>query len=61
MTLGDPYKSQIPRYISLLSYMAPTTVAARSNAWTAFARSNAGIVGSNTTQDVDICMFILCR
>jgi hypothetical protein len=35
-------------------------VAARSKAWTAFARSNAGIVGSNPTQGMDICMRLFC-
>jgi hypothetical protein len=41
----------------------PVTVVARSEAWTAFARSDAGIVGSNPTQDMDVsCVygFILC-
>jgi hypothetical protein len=39
---------------------APVTVAARSEAWTVFALSNAGIVGSNPTQGVDVCAFVLC-
>jgi hypothetical protein len=34
----------------------PITVAARSKAWTVFARSNAGIVGSNPTQGMDVCI-----
>jgi cytosine/uracil/thiamine/allantoin permease len=33
----------------------PITMAARSKAWTLFARSITGIVGSNATQGVDIC------
>jgi hypothetical protein len=36
-------------------YGVPITVAARSKAWTVFARSNTGIVGSNPTQDMDVC------
>jgi hypothetical protein len=32
------------------------TNAARSKAWTVFARSNAGIVGSNPTQGMDVCV-----
>jgi hypothetical protein len=32
----------------------PVTVAERSKAWTVFARSEAGIVGSNPTQDMDV-------
>jgi hypothetical protein len=41
----------------------PVTVAAQSKAWTAFARSDAGIVGSNPTQGMDVWYvytFILC-
>jgi hypothetical protein len=38
------------------------TVAARSNAWTAFARSNTGIVGSNPiwAMDVSVRFFCVC-
>jgi hypothetical protein len=48
-------------YCSYLNYstvvvIQPITVAARSKAWTVFARSNTGIVGSNPTQDMDVCM-----
>jgi hypothetical protein len=35
------------------------TVAARSKAWTVFARSNNGIVGSNPAWGMDIYVFIL--
>jgi hypothetical protein len=37
-------------------------VAARSEAWTGFARSNTGIVDSNTTQGMDVCLrlFYVC-
>jgi hypothetical protein len=38
----------------------PITVAARSKAWTVFARSNAGIVGSNPTSGMDICLGLFC-
>jgi hypothetical protein len=34
-----------------------TTVAARSKAWTVFARSKSGIVGSNPTRGMDVCVF----
>jgi hypothetical protein len=40
--------------------MFSITVAARSKAWTVFAPANAGIVGSNTTQDMDICVCLFC-
>jgi hypothetical protein len=32
-------------------------MAARSKAWTVFARSNAEIVGSNPTQGMDVCVY----
>jgi hypothetical protein len=35
-------------------------VAPRSEAWTVFARSNAGIVGSNPTQSMDVCVHLFC-
>jgi hypothetical protein len=41
-------------------------MAAQSKAWTVFTRSKSGIVGSNTTQCMDVCVcvcvcaFILC-
>jgi hypothetical protein len=38
----------------------PITVAAWSKAWTVFARSNAGIVGSNPTQGIDVCVRLFC-
>jgi hypothetical protein len=38
----------------------PITVAARSKAWTVFARSNAGIVGSNPNQGMDVCVRLFC-
>jgi hypothetical protein len=40
------------------------TVAAQSKAWTVFARSNAGIVGSNPTLGIDdciVCIYSVCR
>jgi hypothetical protein len=32
-------------------------VAARYRAWNAFARSNTGIVGSNPTRSMDVCVY----
>jgi hypothetical protein len=37
----------------------PVRVAARSKAWTVFAPSNAGIVGSNPTQSMDVCVCVV--
>jgi hypothetical protein len=33
-------------------------VVARSKAWIVVARSNAGIVGSNPTQSIDVCVCV---
>jgi hypothetical protein len=38
----------------------PITAAARSEAWTVFARSDAGIVGSNPTRGMDVCVRLFC-
>jgi hypothetical protein len=39
-------------------YTVAITVAARSKAWTVFARSKAGIAGSNTIQGMDVCVHL---
>jgi hypothetical protein len=39
-------------------YDMPITVAMRSKAWTVFARSNAGIMGSNPIQGMDVCLCV---
>jgi hypothetical protein len=41
---------------ALLRVYWPITVAALSKAFTVFGRSNAGIVGSNPTQSMDVCI-----
>jgi hypothetical protein len=46
-------------FILAESYNSPITVAARSMAWTVFALSKAGIVASNPTQGIDICIVCL--
>jgi hypothetical protein len=40
--------------------LRPITVAAGSKAWSALARSNGGIVGSNPTQGMDVCVRLFC-
>jgi hypothetical protein len=40
--------------------LRPIAVAARSKAWTVFSRLNAGIVGSNPTRGMDVCMRLFC-
>jgi hypothetical protein len=41
-------------------YLVPITVAAQSKAWTVFARSNTGVVGSNSTRAMDVCVRLFC-
>jgi hypothetical protein len=51
------------KHIILVSQsVEPITVAARSKGWTVFTPLNTGIVGSNPTQGMDICvrLFFLC-
>jgi hypothetical protein len=36
------------------------TMAAPSKAWTVFVRSNAGIVGSDSTKGMDVCVCLFC-
>jgi hypothetical protein len=38
----------------------PVTVAAESKAWTIFDRSNAGIVGSDLIQGMDVWVYSIC-
>jgi hypothetical protein len=50
-------------FIWSLLFTRPVIVAARSKAWTVYPPSDAGIVGSNSTQGMDVwCVyaFILC-
>jgi hypothetical protein len=44
----------------IIGRILPITVAARSKARTVFARSNAGIVASNPTQGMDVCVRLFC-
>jgi hypothetical protein len=51
------------KLVQLLSRMPltpPITVGVRSKAWTVFARSNTGVVGSNPTQSMDGCLRLFC-
>jgi hypothetical protein len=38
----------------------PITLATHSNAWTIFDRSNAGVVSSNPTRGMDVCVRLFC-
>jgi hypothetical protein len=46
--------------LARIEYWRPVTVPARSKAWTVFSRSNAGIVSSNPTQGMDVCLCLFC-
>jgi hypothetical protein len=41
-------------------YNLPITVVERSKAWNIFAGSNTGIMGSNPTQGMDVCLCLFC-
>jgi hypothetical protein len=46
--------------IIIQSAQAPITVAVRSKAWTVFARSDTGVMGSNPTSGMDVCIHLFC-
>jgi hypothetical protein len=48
------------KFIQVKVKLKPITVAARSEARTVFARSNAEIVGSNPTQGMVVCARLFC-
>jgi hypothetical protein len=50
----------ISEVLKVISIWKPITVAARSKEWNVFARSNTGIVGSNSIQDMDVCLRLFC-
>jgi hypothetical protein len=50
--------NRLPIAWAIIYIFRPFTVAARSKAWTVFAVCNAGIVGSNPTQGMDVCVLL---
>jgi hypothetical protein len=50
--------TDVHEYSAKFSKALPITVAARSKAWTVFVRSKTGIVGSTSTQDMDVCVCV---
>jgi hypothetical protein len=57
------YKQTLETYMRKLKRREPVTEAERSKAWTVFALSEAGIMGSNPTQGMYVLfvyVFILC-
>jgi hypothetical protein len=43
-------------FVMLIQGKIPITVTEQSKAWIVFARSNAGMVGSNPNQGMDVCI-----
>jgi hypothetical protein len=41
-------------------YLVPITVATRSKVWNVFARLDTGVVGSNSTWGLDVCVLLFC-
>jgi hypothetical protein len=54
---GENYAAR--RFMRVVCRLA-ITVAARSKAWTVFARSDTGVMGSNPTRGMDICVRLFC-
>jgi hypothetical protein len=53
------YKSR-SWFAFFLFLLLPITVVERSKAWTVFVRWNTGIVGSHSTQVIDVCVRLSC-
>jgi hypothetical protein len=53
---------KFPAFYGTRNYNVSIIVAATSKAWTVFARSSAGILGSNSTQamGVCVCVYFVC-
>jgi hypothetical protein len=58
--LGNVHTLSVSLFNDTVSIAKPVTVVERSKAWTVFVRSNTGIVDSNPTQDMDICVRLIC-
>jgi hypothetical protein len=56
----DRFSVKFDNIYHLQLQQAPITVAARSKAWTVFACSNIGVMGSNPTRGMDVCVPLLC-
>jgi hypothetical protein len=63
IVLLPPFVSPTLYSLSLLCTKyrtSPVTVDARSKAWTVFACSNIGVLGSNATRGMDVCVPLFC-
>jgi hypothetical protein len=54
------YVNVINSFTRRYSMWSWITIAARSKAWTVFTLSNAGIVSSNPSQGMDVCVHLFC-
>jgi hypothetical protein len=56
------HKQPTDKYYSAIVPYEPIAVAERSKAWTVFAHSNIGVMGSNPTWNMNVCvrLFRLC-
>jgi hypothetical protein len=59
-TLYTSHALQNKKNFALYIRTRPITAAARFKTWTVFARSNTGIVGSNPTRGIDVCVCLFC-
>jgi hypothetical protein len=46
--------------IGSVGYIPSIAVTTRCKTWTVFAHSNTGIVGSNPSRDMDVCVCLIC-
>jgi hypothetical protein len=58
--MRQPTNLNTDTFLWILIDQLPITVAARSEAWTVFARSNTGVVGSSLTWGMDACVRLFC-
>jgi hypothetical protein len=56
-TLASIKSQKVSLYFWLLQEIKLSTVSARSKAWTVFAHSNTGVVGSNPTRGMNVCIY----
>jgi hypothetical protein len=54
----SPTPQKYSQFTISISETTPITVAARSKAWFVFARLNSGIVDSNSTRGMDVCVCV---
>jgi hypothetical protein len=56
----DSMKASLDLLSNDLTSFEPITVVARSKARTIFARAKTGILGSNPTRGIDVCVRLFC-